>query len=216
VIVRLDLWDRFLSVAYWWMHAMVTIWLLFTLMLFVAEPLLPHQWLLARAKTRPEGTFGLVECCQLRLSGKSWNKLHRVVAKVEWHPGELYPRGDFFVTSLGRPAERDVAFYNQRGTAEQWIKEGQRRSNGPGCYADPLPPTPPVSSSTYSPTISATPCGRWDCPRRRSRGLIKIGTKVTSHARYVTFQLAEVAVSRQMFQEILMLIVRLRAPPTPA
>ena len=61
MLVRLDLWDRFLSVAYWWMHAMVTVWLLFTLMLFVAEPLFLHQWLLARAKTRPEGTFGLVE-----------------------------------------------------------------------------------------------------------------------------------------------------------
>jgi hypothetical protein len=55
------LWDRFLSVAYWWMHAMVTIWLLFTLMLFVAEPLFLHRRLFARAETRPEGTFRLVE-----------------------------------------------------------------------------------------------------------------------------------------------------------
>lgn len=46
--------------------------------------------------------------------------------------------------------------------------------------------------------------------------LIKIGAKVTSQARYVIFQLAEVVVSRQMFQEILMLIARLRAPPAPA
>ena len=46
--------------------------------------------------------------------------------------------------------------------------------------------------------------------------LIKIGAKVVSHGRYVTFQLAEVAVSRQMFADILMLIARLRAPPTPA
>jgi uncharacterized membrane protein len=61
MLVRLDLWDRFLSVAYWWMHAMVTIWLLFALMLFVAEPLFLHRWLLARAKTRPESTFELVE-----------------------------------------------------------------------------------------------------------------------------------------------------------
>ena len=45
--------------------------------------------------------------------------------------------------------------------------------------------------------------------------LIKIGAKV-SHGRYVTFQLAEVAVSRQMFVNILMLIARLRAPPAPA
>ncbi len=46
--------------------------------------------------------------------------------------------------------------------------------------------------------------------------LIKIGAKVVSHGRYVTFQVAEVAVSRQMFLEILMLIARLRAPPAPA
>ena len=56
---------------------------------------------------------------------KSWNKPRRVVAKVEWHPGELYPRVGFIVTNLARPAERVVAFYNQRGTAEQWIKEGK-------------------------------------------------------------------------------------------
>jgi hypothetical protein len=48
-----------------------------------------------------------------------------VVAKVEWHPGELYPRIGFIVTDLVRAAERVVAFYNQRGTAEQWIKEGK-------------------------------------------------------------------------------------------
>jgi len=45
--------------------------------------------------------------------------------KVEWHPGELYPRVGFIVTNLARPAERVVAFYNQRGMAEQWIKEGK-------------------------------------------------------------------------------------------
>jgi hypothetical protein len=56
---------------------------------------------------------------------QSWRKPRRVVAKVEWHPGELYPRVGFIVTNLGRPAERVVAFYNQRGTAEQWIKEGK-------------------------------------------------------------------------------------------
>ena len=46
--------------------------------------------------------------------------------------------------------------------------------------------------------------------------LIKIGAKVTSHGRYVTFQLAEVAVPRQMFADILSLIARLRAPSAPA
>ena len=55
----------------------------------------------------------------------TWDKPRRVVAKVEWHPGELYPRVGFIVTNLSRPTERVVAFYNQRGTAEQWIKEGK-------------------------------------------------------------------------------------------
>jgi hypothetical protein len=45
--------------------------------------------------------------------------------------------------------------------------------------------------------------------------LIKIGAKVVSRCRYVSSQMAEVAVSRQMFQEILSLIARLRAPPAP-
>jgi hypothetical protein len=56
---------------------------------------------------------------------KSWNKPRRVVAKVDWHPGELYPRVGFIVTNLARSPERVVAFYNQRGTAEQWIKKGK-------------------------------------------------------------------------------------------
>src|SRR5262249_39069021 len=43
----------------------------------------------------------------------------------EWHPGELYPRVGFIVTNMSRPAERVVAFYNKRGTCEQWIKEGK-------------------------------------------------------------------------------------------
>jgi hypothetical protein len=56
---------------------------------------------------------------------QSWKKPRRVVAKVEWHPGELYPRVGFIITNLVRPAERVVTFYNQRGSAEQWIKEGK-------------------------------------------------------------------------------------------
>ena len=40
----------------------------------------------------------------------SWTKPRRVIAKVEWHPGELYPRVGFIVTNLTRPAERVVAF----------------------------------------------------------------------------------------------------------
>ena len=67
MLVRLDLWGRFLSLAYWWMHAMVAVWLLFTLMLLVAEPLFLHRCLRARAEVEPDATFRLVE------------RLHRVL-----------------------------------------------------------------------------------------------------------------------------------------
>jgi hypothetical protein len=55
----------------------------------------------------------------------------------------------------------------------------------------------------------------WSLTSLREK-LIKIGAKVVSHGRYVTFQMAEVAVPRQMFAEILSLIAQLRAPPAPA
>jgi hypothetical protein len=55
----------------------------------------------------------------------------------------------------------------------------------------------------------------WSLTSLREK-LIKIGAKVVSHGRYVMFEMAEVAVSRQMFVEILSLIARLRAPPAPA
>ena len=61
MLARLDLWDRFLSAAYWWMHAMVFVWLLFTFMLFVAEPLFLRRRLHACVTSRPKSTFGLVE-----------------------------------------------------------------------------------------------------------------------------------------------------------
>jgi uncharacterized membrane protein len=54
-------WDRFLDPAFWWMHAMVIVWLLFTVMLFVAEPLFLHRWFLRAAEQRPEATFRLIE-----------------------------------------------------------------------------------------------------------------------------------------------------------
>jgi hypothetical protein len=83
------------------------------------------------------------------------------------------------------------------------------------------------SSFTLSPTTLATFSVRWLHPSQsRSHGdwsltslkekLIKIGAKVVSHGRYVAFQMAEVAIPRQMFQEILRLIAELRPQPPPA
>jgi hypothetical protein len=91
-----------------------------------------------------------------------------VVAKVEWHPGELYARDGFIGTNLARPAERIVAFYNHRGMAEQRIKEGKGAIKWTRLAV--LLPTPSVFSSTYWPTTSAISCGRWRCPKRSSSG----------------------------------------------
>ena len=56
---------------------------------------------------------------------KSWSKPRRVVAKVDWHPDELFPRVGFVVTTPTVPDERVFDFYNRRGTVEQYIKEGK-------------------------------------------------------------------------------------------
>jgi hypothetical protein len=91
-----------------------------------ANSVLQHRigYLLKRPVGRPSHEVRRYYA-SFRYQARSWNKPRRVVAKVEWHPGELYPRVGFIVTNLARPAERVVAFYNQRGTAEQYIKEGK-------------------------------------------------------------------------------------------
>ena len=155
---------------------------------------------------------------------QSWTKPRRIVAKVEWHPGELYPRVGFIVTNLARPAKRVVAFYNQRGTAEQWIKEGKGAikwtrlscrtfaANAVRLQLHTLAYNLGNFMRTLAMPKTAEP---WSLTNLREK-LIKIGAKVVSHGRYVTFQMAEVAVPRQMFADILLLIARLRAPPAPA
>lgn len=57
---RLGAWDRFADPAFWWMHAMVLVWTLFMIVLFVAEPLFLHRWFRARMEAAPERTFAFV------------------------------------------------------------------------------------------------------------------------------------------------------------
>jgi Transposase DDE domain group 1 len=59
----------------------------------------------------------------------SWTTARRIVAKVEHHVGELFPRVGFIVTNLPLPNRAVVRFYNKRGTAEQWIKEGKQAAH---------------------------------------------------------------------------------------
>jgi hypothetical protein len=154
----------------------------------------------------------------------SWNKPRRVVAKVEWHPGELYPRVGFIVTNLAQSAERVVAFYNHRGTAEQYIREGKGAikwtrlscrtfvANAVRLQLHALAYNLGNFTRTLAMPKATEP---WSLTSLREK-LIKTGAKAVSHGRYITFQLAEIAVPREMFAEILSLIARLRAPPAPA
>ena len=154
----------------------------------------------------------------------SWTKPRRVVAKVEWHPGELYTRVGFIVTNLARPAANVVAFYNKRGTCEQWIKEGKGairwtrlscRSFAANAVRLQLHALAYNLGNFLRTLATPEPIKDWSLTSLREK-LIKIGARLVSHGRYVAFQLAEVSVSRQMFAEILSLIGRLRAPPAPA
>jgi Transposase DDE domain group 1 len=123
-----------------------------------------------------------------------------------------------------RPAERVVAFYNQRGTAEQWIKEGKGaikwtrlscRSFAANAVRLQLHALA-YNFGNFMRTLAMPKAAeRWSLTSLRQK-LIKIGAKVVSNGRHVAFQMAEVTVSGQMFNEILMLIARLRAPPAPA
>ena len=56
----------------------------------------------------------------------SWTTARRVVAKVEHHAGELFPRVGFIVTNTQLWNRKVIRFYSQRAKAEQWIKEGKQ------------------------------------------------------------------------------------------
>ncbi len=153
---------------------------------------------------------------------KSWDTARRVVAKVEWHQGELFPRVGFIVTNLSRSAEGVVKFYNGRGTAEQWIKEGKNAVKWTRLSCHGFVDNQ-VRLQLFSLAYNlgnflrrlALPRSvkQWSLTTLREK-LIKIGAKVVTHARYVTFQMAEVVISRQLFKTILRRISRL-GPVSP-
>jgi len=126
----------------------------------------------------------------------SWTKPRRVVAKVEWHPGELYPRVGFIVTNLARPPENVVAFYNKRGTCEQWIKEGKGavkwtrlscRSFVANAVRLQLHALAYNLGNFLRTLATPEPMKDWSLTSLKEK-LIKIGAKVVSHGRYVAFR----------------------------
>jgi len=149
---------------------------------------------------------------------KSWDRPRRVVAKIEWHQGELFPRVGFIVTNLRRPARQVVKFYNGRGTAEQWIKEGKNAVKWTrlSCH-DFVDNQVRLQLFALAYNLGnflrrlALPHSvkHWTLTTLREK-LVKIGAKVVAHSRYVIFQMAEVAIPRRLFAAILERIQRLR------
>src|SRR5262245_19375064 len=155
-----------------------------------------------------------------RYQAQSWDRERRVVAKVEWHPGELYPRVGFVVTNLHAPARKVVAFYNGRGTAEQYIKEGKHavkwtrlscttfRANAVRLQLHALA----YNLANFLRTLALPKAiGDWSLTSLREK-VVKIGAKVVAHGRYLIFQMADVAVPHELFRDILQRIPRLSQP----
>jgi hypothetical protein len=151
----------------------------------------------------------------------SWDKPRRVIAKIEWHPGELFPRVGFIVTNLPMEPDEVTRFYNRRGTAEQHIKEGKYafhwtrlscrrfRDNEVRLQLHALA----YNLATFLRCIELPEAmADWSLTSLQLK-LIKIGARVVRHARAITFQLTEVAVTGPMVRAILAAIQRLRAPP---
>ena len=124
---------------------------------------------------------------------------------------------------LSRPTERVVAFYNQRGTAEQWIKEGKNaikwtrlscrkfRHNAARLQLHALAYNPGNFMRTL---VLPDAVEQWSLTTLREK-LVKIGAKIVRHGRYIVFQMAEVAIPRDLFADILRRIDLLRTTPLP-
>jgi hypothetical protein len=152
----------------------------------------------------------------------SWTKSRRVVAKIEWHQGELFPRVGFIVTNMQRKPSKVTKFYNQRGLCEQWIKEGKlaltwTRLSCTRFVANQVRLALFVMAYNLGNFIRrfALPktVAHWSL-RSVQLKLIKIGARVISHSRRTVFQCAEVAVSAELFADLLERIHRLAAIPT--
>ena len=162
-------------------------------------------------------------CGDFQYQAASWDKPRRVIAKVEWHPGALFPRVGFVVTNMPMEADWIIQFYNQRGTAEQHIKEGKQAINWTRLSCKGMAQNEvrlQLHALAYNlgvflhGTDLPEEIADWSLTSLQTR-LIKTGARVVRHARAITFQLAEVAVSGNLFNRVLAAIQRLRAPPVP-
>ncbi len=147
-------------------------------------------------------------------------RMRRVVAKVEHHPGELFPRVGFVVTNLTLPSRAVVRFYSKRGTAEQWIKEGKQavkmtrlschrfRSNEVRLWLTILAYN---LGNLWRRLVLPQRIGNWSLTSLQQR-LVKTGGRLVKHARYYWLLLAEGHLTRRLFASMLERLDRLALP----
>ena len=173
--------------------------------------------------TRPVGRPSkkpLVEFKGFLYQAASWKTARRVVARVEHHPGELFPRVGFIVTNLTLPSRAVVRFYNKRGTAEQWIKEGKQavkmtrlschrfRSNEVRLWLTIIAYN---LGNLWRRLVLPQRIGNWSLTSLQQR-LVKTGGRLVKHARYYWLLLAEGHLSRRLFSSMLRTISALPLP----
>jgi len=143
-----------------------------------------------------------------------------VVAKVEFHLGELFPRVGFIVTNLTAASRAVVRFYNKRGTAEQWIKEGKQavkmtrlschrfRANEVRLWLSLIAYN---LGNLWRRLVLPARIGNWSLTSLQQR-LVKTGGRLIKHARYYWLLLAESHLTRRLFASTLRKIAALPSP----
>ena len=162
----------------------------------------------------------LVRYKSFRYQAESWTTPRRIVAKVEHHQGELFPRVGFIVTNMALPSRSVVRFYNKRGTAEQWIKEGKHATHWTRLSCHRFR----ANEVRLQLSILAYNLGnlwrrlvlpprntRWSLTSLQQR-LVKTGGRLVKHARYYWLLLAEGHLTRRLFGEMLRRIWALPVP----
>jgi hypothetical protein len=150
----------------------------------------------------------------------SWKTARRVVAKVEFHCGELFPRVGFIVTNLTAASRVVVRFYNKRGTAEQWIKEGKQavKMTRLSCHRFQANEVRLWLSliaynlgNLWRRLALPGRIGNWSLTSLQQR-LVKTGGRLIKHARYYWLLLAESHLTRRLFTGMLRKITALPWP----
>src|SRR6266545_4279839 len=176
---------------------------------------------LIRPRGRPSHA-PLVRYRSFQYQAVSWSRPRRVIAKIEHHLGELFPRVGFIVTTLTGTNRAVVRFYNQRGTAQQWIKEGKTAIHWTrlSCHrfrANEVRLLLGVIAYNLGNPLRRlglpVAIKDWSLTSLQQR-LFKTGGRLIRHARYFTLQLAESYLTGALFRQILQRIERLGWHPT--